>query len=80
MQARFARPVTATPFAGLEGVSMTSCDGPAIQLEVTGAIGPVLRAIADQDPVDVTSRHADLDELFLAYYREPAAPESSHAR
>ena len=80
VQARFARPVTATPFAGLEGVSVTSCDGPAIQLEVTGAIGPVLRAIADQDPVDVTSRHADLDELFLAYYREPAAPESSHAR
>ena len=80
VQARFARPVTAALFAGLEGVSVTSCDGPAIQLEVTGAIGPVLRAIAGQDPVDVTSRHADLDELFLAYYREPAAPESSHAR
>ena len=46
---------------------------------MTGAIGPVLRVIADHDPVDLTSRHADLDELFLAYYREPAAPESSHA-
>jgi ABC-2 type transport system ATP-binding protein len=80
VQARFARPVTAALFAGLEGVSITSCDGAAVQLEVTGAIGPVLRAIAGQDPVDVTSRHADLDELFLAYYREPAAPESSHAR
>jgi ABC-2 type transport system ATP-binding protein len=46
---------------------------------VTGPIGPVLRVIADHDPVDLTSQHADLDELFLAYYREPAAPESSHA-
>jgi hypothetical protein len=29
--------------------------------------------IAGLDPVDFTARHADLDELFLAYYREPAA-------
>ena len=80
VQARFAQPIAPALFAGLEGVSVTSCDGAAIQLEVTGAIGPVLRAIADHDPVDFTCRHAGLDELFLAYYREPAAPESSHAR
>ena len=80
VQARFAQPITPALFAGLEGVSVTSCDGSAIQLEVTGAIGPVLRVIAGHDPVDFTCRHAGLDELFLAYYREPAAPESSHAR
>jgi hypothetical protein len=39
----------------------------------------VLRVIADHDPVDFTSQHADLDELFPAYYREPAVPESSRA-
>jgi ABC-2 type transport system ATP-binding protein len=50
-----------------------------VQLRVTGAIGPVLRAVADHDPVDVTAQHADLDELFLAYYRESVAPEPSHA-
>lgn len=80
VQARFARPVTPALFAGIDGVSVRSCDGAAVQLEVSGAIGPVLRVIAEQDPVDFTARHADLDELFLAYYREPAAPESSHAR
>ena len=48
-------------------------------LEVTGAIGPVLRVIADHDPVDVICRHADLDELFLDFYRELAPSESSHA-
>ena len=57
-------------------MSVTSCDGGTVQLQVTGPIGPVLRVIAGLDPVDLTSRHADLDELFLAYYREP---ESSHA-
>ena len=79
VHAQFARPVDPALFAGLDGVSVTSCDGSAVQLEVTGAIGPVLRVIADHDPVDLTSPHADLDELFLAFYREPGAPESSHA-
>jgi ABC-2 type transport system ATP-binding protein len=79
VHARFARPLTPSLFAGIDGVSVTSCDGDAVQLAVTGAIGPVLRVIADHDPVDFTCQHAGLDELFLAFYRESAAPESSHA-
>jgi beta-exotoxin I transport system ATP-binding protein len=79
VQARFAAPIDPAVFAGIDGVSVTSCDGGTIQLELTGAIGPALRVIADHDPLDLTSQHAGLDELFLAYYREPAAPESSHA-
>jgi ABC-2 type transport system ATP-binding protein len=79
VHARFARPVAPALFAGIGGLSVTSCDGDAVHLEVTGAVGPVLRVIADHDPVDLTCQHADLDELFLAYYRESAAPESSHA-
>jgi ABC-2 type transport system ATP-binding protein len=77
--ARFARPVDPALFAAIGGVSVTSCDGEAVQLRVTGAIGPVLRAVADHDPVDFTAQHAGLDELFLAYYREPTAAEPSHA-
>ena len=79
VHARFARPVAPTLFAGIDGVSVTSCDDGAVQLVVTGAIGPVLRVIADHDPVDFTCQHADLDELFLAYYREPATAEPPHA-
>ena len=40
-----------------------------------GPVAPVLRAAADHDPVDITARPADLDELFLAYYRH--APRRS---
>jgi beta-exotoxin I transport system ATP-binding protein len=79
VQARFAQPVDPALFACLAGVSVTACDGTNLQLRVTGAIGPVLRAVADHDPVDFTAQHADLDELFLGYYREPVAPEPSHA-
>jgi ABC-2 type transport system ATP-binding protein len=77
--ARFARPVDPALFAGISGVSVTSCAGAVVQLRVTDAIGPVLRAVADHDPVDFTAQHADLDELFLAYYRQPTAAEPSHA-
>jgi beta-exotoxin I transport system ATP-binding protein len=80
IRARFARPVDPALFAGIGGVSVISCDGGSLQLQVSGPIGPVLRVIADHDPVDLTAQHASLDELFLAYYREPAAPEPSHAR
>ena len=79
VQARFRQPVASSLFAGIAGVSVTFCDGGTVQLEVTGAIGPILRMIADHDPVDFTCQHADLDELFLAYYREPAAPGAPHA-
>jgi hypothetical protein len=37
-----------------------------------------LMAIARADPLDVTVRHADLDGLFLDFYRHPPA-EASHA-
>jgi ABC-2 type transport system ATP-binding protein len=80
VHARFARPVAPALFAGIDGVSVSSCDRNAVQLEVTGAIGPLLRVIADHDPMDFTCEHADLDELFLVYYREPAAAELPHAR
>ena len=40
----------------------------------------MLQVIADHDPVDVVSRHADLDELFLDFYRESPPPEPTHAR
>lgn len=79
MHVRFARPVDPALFAGIDGASVTSCDGSIIELRVTGAIGPVLRVIAGHDPVDLTSARASLDELFPSYYRKPSPPEPSHA-
>jgi ABC-2 type transport system ATP-binding protein len=79
VEARFLEPLDPTLFAGIEGVSVTACEGTRIALEVTGAIGPVLKVIAEHDPVDVVSRHADLDELFLDFYRGASKQESVHA-
>jgi ABC-2 type transport system ATP-binding protein len=77
VEARFPSPVDPELFAHLEGVSVTSRDGERLTLQVAGPLGPVLTAIAAHDPVDVLSRHADLDELFLELYRDPGQ-ESVH--
>ena len=53
----------------MTGVTVTGFDGARITLDVTGEIAPVLKVIADHDPVDLLSRPADLDELFLSFYR-----------
>ena len=80
VEAWFRQPVDPQMFAAIDGVSVTACDGPRIALEVPrGAIGAVLRVITDHDPLDVVSRHADLDELFLEFYRDTpptATPQS----
>ncbi len=79
LDVRFRKPVAGSVFASLPGVRVAACDGSQVTLELTGEIGPVLKVVADHDPVDVISRHADLDELFLGFYREPNPPEDADA-
>ena len=79
MEVRFRRPVDHAELSALTGVTVTGSDGPRMTLDVTGEIGPVLKVIASHDPVALTSRPADLDELFLDFYRPSSARETSHA-
>jgi beta-exotoxin I transport system ATP-binding protein len=68
LELRFRDPVDPTVF-GVDGVRVLEAAGAHITLEISGAIGPVLRIAAELDPVGLVSRRADLDELFLAFYR-----------
>ena len=86
---RFPSKVDPQLFAAIPGVRVLDTDGGHITLSLHGPVAPVLRAAADLDPVDVIARPADLDELFLTYYRDdspddslPRGPstEQSHAR
>jgi ABC-2 type transport system ATP-binding protein len=56
------------------GVENLTIDDHAIRFSFAGELPPLLRALADLHPVDLTVRPADLDELFLRFYRrqEPA--------
>ena len=56
-------------FADQPGVHVLASTDTQITLSVTGPVAAVLRVAADLDAVDVGARPADLDELFLSYYR-----------
>jgi beta-exotoxin I transport system ATP-binding protein len=70
IELRFATPVAPAVFESLDGVQSVAAEGDRITLQTTGRLADLLRVIADHDPLDVAARHADLDELFLSYYRE----------
>jgi ABC-2 type transport system ATP-binding protein len=69
---RFAATVASDAFAGLDGVRVLHCADGRVTLSVTGSVGPLLRTAAILDPVDLTARPTDLEELFLSYYRDEA--------
>ena len=73
IEVRFPGRVDPSQFARLPGVWVVSSEGGHVVLEANGPIGPLLRTIAEHDPLDVTARRADLDELFLDFYR--ASPD-----
>jgi ABC-2 type transport system ATP-binding protein len=69
IELRFAQQVPAAVFESLPGVQRVTGDGDRVTLQTTGQLAELLRVIADHGPLDVVARHADLDELFLSYYR-----------
>jgi ABC-2 type transport system ATP-binding protein len=79
VEAAFPCPVDVERFARVDGVRVTASTPTQVTLEVTGAIGPLLRVIAACDPVVVTARHADLDELFLQLYDHRPETRSADA-
>jgi ABC-2 type transport system ATP-binding protein len=80
MEVRFPHPVDPAELSAVKGVAVTASDGRRVTLDVTGEIAPVLKVLASHDPVDLISRPASLDELFLRFYRESPDGEASHAR
>ena len=73
----FNAPIDPAVFKTIAGVSRATVDGNSVTLELDGAVGPLLRAVAELDPVDLTARKADLDELFLKYYRTEDTADAS---
>ena len=70
---RFAHPVRADAFAGLENARILHCDDGRAVFAVRGSVAPLLRVAASLEPLDVLARPADLDELFLTFYRDSPA-------
>jgi ABC-2 type transport system ATP-binding protein len=52
----------------LPSVEVAEAGANALRFQVTGSIGPLLAALADQPVVTLTSREPSLEEIFLHHY------------
>lgn len=64
----FDHDVSAASVAAVPGVTVTARTPRTISLSHIGSAAPVLAAIASLEPITITARPADLDELFLNLY------------
>lgn len=67
----FAQPVPTDLFAQVDAVREASVDQQHATVSFDGPINAVLQAAMAHDLVDLHTRDADLEEIFLAYYRTP---------
>ncbi len=72
----FAEPIPADTFAGVDGVREATVDGQHARVSYEGTVNSLLRAAMTYEVVNLNSRESDLEEIFLAYYRDADRPET----
>ncbi len=66
----FDQPVDGSVFEGLPGVRDVAVENQHVMLSFDGRMETLLKAITDgYSLVDITTQEADLEEIFLTYYR-----------
>lgn len=71
----FGAPVSAEVFSNLEGVHDASAEGTRVSVAIDGSMTSVLRVAMAHDLVNVENAEADLEEIFLTYYRDTEPEE-----
>jgi ABC-2 type transport system ATP-binding protein len=66
----FAAPVPARAFDGVPAVRDVAVDGAHARVTYEGPVNDLLRAALEHELVEVHTREADLEEIFLTYYRD----------
>jgi ABC-2 type transport system ATP-binding protein len=64
----FDEPVEASDFEGIGGVRSAESRGNSVVVSFEGSVNALLRAALDHNVVNINSREADLEQIFLAYY------------
>ena len=72
----FDEPVGAEDFSTLAGVRSAESRGNSVVVSFEGSVNALLRAAIDHNVVNVNSREADLEQIFLTYYKN-GAPDAA---
>jgi ABC-2 type transport system ATP-binding protein len=64
----FDDPVDAAAFESIDGVRSAEARGNSVVVSFEGSVNALLRAALDHNVVNVNSREADLEQIFLDYY------------
>ena len=64
----FDDPVEAAAFESVDGVRSAEARGNTVVVSFEGSVNALLRTALDHNVVNVNSREADLEQIFLAYY------------
>lgn len=65
----FVDPVGADVFRSVPGVREVEAHGHTVSISFEGSVNALLRAALDHEVVNLNSREADLEEIFMTYYR-----------
>jgi ABC-2 type transport system ATP-binding protein len=68
----FASPVPAVAFEALPNVEDVSVDDTVVSCRVVGSVDELIKKASSFEVTNVISHEADLEELFLQYYRGEA--------
>ncbi|MCW5715295.1 MAG: ABC transporter ATP-binding protein [Bauldia sp.] len=69
---RFASPVPAAAFAGLDGATEVRVDGASVTATLAGSPDAIVKAAAQFPLIGLSMREPALEDIFLAYYRKAA--------
>ena len=65
----FGMPIDATPLESIEGVRSVVVEGRLVRVEVEGPVAQLMKVAARYEIVDLHVHEADLEDVFLTYYR-----------
>lgn len=68
LEIHFGSAVPRQAFESLPGVKEATADGNVLHCAVVGSLDAVIKAAAEYEVLNVVSREASLEEIFLAYY------------
>lgn len=69
----FEHDVAASVFDGVSGVRSVDARGTHVSVSFDGPVGDLLRVVVNHSVLNIHSRDADLEEIFLTYYRNDQA-------